>query len=77
MPSFTTRVFRSRKPVSCFRSSDVVGNRDPEASRHTGIQEAPLPCLAALLLTASACVALFFVPEPVYQLLQLLLTRQE
>jgi multicomponent Na+:H+ antiporter subunit D len=52
-------------------------SRDPESSRHTGVQEAPPACLAALLLTASACVVLFFVPEPVYQLLQLLLTRQE
>jgi hypothetical protein len=28
--------------------------------------------VAALLLTATACVLLFFFPEPVYRLLQLL-----
>ncbi len=38
--------------------------------------EAPRPCLAALLLTATACVLLFFFPEPVYRLLQLLVTQQ-
>ena len=35
-------------------------------------REAPPACVAALLLTATACVLLFFFPEPVYRLLQLL-----
>jgi multicomponent Na+:H+ antiporter subunit D len=51
--------------------------RDPEASCYTGVQEAPPACVAALLVTATACVVLFFAPEPVYQLLQLLVTREE
>jgi multicomponent Na+:H+ antiporter subunit D len=37
---------------------------------------APPACVAALLLTATACVVLFFFPEPVYRLLQLLVTQQ-
>ncbi len=35
-------------------------------------RDAPPACVAALLLTATACVLLFFFPEPVYRLLQLL-----
>jgi multicomponent Na+:H+ antiporter subunit D len=38
----------------------------------TRMQEAPPACVAALLLTATACVVLFFFPEPVYRLMQLL-----
>lgn len=32
------------------------------------VREAPWPLLAAMLVTAGACVALFFVPEPLYRL---------
>jgi formate hydrogenlyase subunit 3/multisubunit Na+/H+ antiporter MnhD subunit len=32
------------------------------------VREAPWPLLAAMMLTAGACVALFFVPEPLYRL---------
>jgi multicomponent Na+:H+ antiporter subunit D len=39
---------------------------------HTGPGDAPPACVAALALTAAACVLLFFFPEPVYRLLQLL-----
>ena len=42
----------------------------------TGVQEAPLACVAALLLTAAACIALFATPEPIYRLLQLLAGQQ-
>jgi multicomponent Na+:H+ antiporter subunit D len=38
----------------------------------SGLQEAPPACVAALLVTTAACVALFFFPDPVYRLLQLL-----
>ena len=34
--------------------------------------EAPLPCLVAICFTTIACVALFFFPEPVYQLASML-----
>jgi multicomponent Na+:H+ antiporter subunit D len=34
--------------------------------------QVPPTCVAALLLTAMACVVLFFSPEPVYRLLQLI-----
>ncbi len=39
-----------------------------EASR--GIKEAPLPCLMAMAITCVGCIALFFYPEPVYELMQ-------
>jgi multicomponent Na+:H+ antiporter subunit D len=35
-------------------------------------REAPLPCLVAICFTTIACVALFFFPEPVYQLASML-----
>jgi multicomponent Na+:H+ antiporter subunit D len=35
-----------------------------------GIKEAPLPCLIAIAITSLGCVALFFYPEPAYELMQ-------
>ncbi len=34
----------------------------------SGMREAPLPCLAAIVITAVGCLALFFYPEPLYRL---------
>ena len=34
----------------------------------TGVHEAPVPCIIAILLTAAGCLALFVYPEPLYQL---------
>jgi len=45
------------------------GEPQPQA---TQLREAPLACVAALLLTAFGCLGLFLVPEPLYRLLQLL-----
>lgn len=35
-----------------------------------GIHEAPIPCLIAMAITCLGCIALFFYPEPVYELMQ-------
>lgn len=35
-----------------------------------GIQEGPVFCLAAILVTCSVCIILFFYPQPVYELVQ-------
>ena len=35
-----------------------------------GVQEAPLSCLAAMTITCCGCLALFFWPQPVYELMQ-------
>ncbi len=48
-----------------------LANGEPH-SQAARVQEAPLACVAALLLTAFGCLALFLVPEPLYRLLQLL-----
>ena len=50
-------------------------NREPEDPAGTVSREAPPACVAALLLTAAACVVLFFAPGPVYRLMQLLVTH--
>jgi len=39
-------------------------------NRATGIKEAPLPCLIAIAITSVGCLALFFYPEPSYELMQ-------
>jgi multicomponent Na+:H+ antiporter subunit D len=46
---------------------------EPEGSENIGVKEAPLACVAALVVTAMACVVLFFFPGPIYHLLQLLI----
>jgi multicomponent Na+:H+ antiporter subunit D len=48
-------------------------SREREEQGNTGVREAPLACVAALVLTATACVVLFFFPGPIYHLLQLLI----
>jgi multicomponent Na+:H+ antiporter subunit D len=48
-------------------------SREREGQGNTGVREAPLACVAALVLTATACVVLFFFPGPIYHLLQLLI----
>jgi multicomponent Na+:H+ antiporter subunit D len=48
-------------------------SRAPDGEGIAGVREAPLACVAALTLTAAACVILFFAPGPIYRLLQLLI----
>ncbi len=47
-------------------------NAPDAAEPAQGINEAPLTCVGALLVTAAGCVALFIYPEPLYQLLSLI-----
>lgn len=42
---------------------------EPETTSN-GIHEAPLPCLIAMAITSMGCIALFFYPQPVYELMQ-------
>jgi multicomponent Na+:H+ antiporter subunit D len=39
-------------------------------NRAQGIKEAPLPCLIAIAITSLGCIALFFYPEPAYELMK-------
>jgi len=39
-----------------------------DGTRYSQIQEAPVSCLLALVMTSLACVLLFFYPEPFYEL---------
>ncbi len=45
------------------------------ANTPTKIKEAPVTCLAAIVLTALGSVALFFYPEPLYRLASLLVSQ--
>ncbi len=53
-------------PIRGFLSAPLSGEQAQ------GIHEAPPACLAALLLTACGCLALFFYPQPIYRLLTLI-----
>lgn len=48
---------------------------NPDKTQPTGIKEAPVFCLVALVLTALGCIALFFYPQPLYQLASLIALR--
>jgi multicomponent Na+:H+ antiporter subunit D len=58
------RAFFGNRPPDADRPGDIA----EEQSRGT-IQEAPLPCLIAIGLTALGCVLLFFFPGPLFDLL--------
>ncbi len=53
-------------PIRAFFNAPDENDPDP------GIKEAPWTCVGALLVTAAGCVALFLYPEPLYQLLSLI-----
>jgi multicomponent Na+:H+ antiporter subunit D len=45
------------------------------ANTPTKIKEAPVTCLAAIVLNALGSVALFFYPQPLYRLASLLVSQ--
>jgi multicomponent Na+:H+ antiporter subunit D len=51
-------------PIRAFFSRD-----NSATTGATGIKEAPLPCLIALIISALGCLLLFFYPDPVYRLI--------
>jgi multicomponent Na+:H+ antiporter subunit D len=42
--------------------------RPHSGTETAGLREAPLTCLAAMVITSLACLILFFYPEPFYRL---------
>ncbi len=56
-----------------FSNPDTKG--DGNHGHGGGIQEAPLPCLIAISITSIGCVVLFFFPEPIYDLLRLIVAN--
>ena len=44
--------------------------KPPEGITYTNIKEAPASCLIAMVITAFACLLLFFFPDPFYRLAQ-------
>ncbi|MDX1570645.1 MAG: proton-conducting transporter membrane subunit [Xanthomonadales bacterium] len=43
-------------------------SKAPEGMQYDRFQEAPWPCVLAICITTAGCLALFFFPEPLYQL---------
>jgi multicomponent Na+:H+ antiporter subunit D len=56
-------------PIRGFFGSPPAGG-----AAAAGIKEAPWPCLLAIGITSLGCLLLFFFPDPVYRLLQLIVT---
>jgi multicomponent Na+:H+ antiporter subunit D len=56
---------------------DGLSWNTPRESEKATIEEAPLPCLIAIGLTATGCVALFLFPGPIFDLLAQIPLRQE
>ncbi len=53
-------------PIRAFYSPAVANIK--KVQQPTKIKEAPMPCLIAMAITASGCLALFFYPQPLYEL---------
>jgi len=52
-----------------FQAPDDDGHASHSGDAPSGIKEAPLPCLIALVLTSVGCIVLFFFPGPMFELL--------
>jgi len=67
-----------------FSRSDAAGAHDDDyvsghqgGHEHTdgeGIHEAPWPCLLAIIISSAGCLALFFYPDPIFDLLNQMFT---
>ncbi|HSF94142.1 MAG TPA: proton-conducting transporter membrane subunit [Thermohalobaculum sp.] len=58
------RAFFGTRPPDDGQSFEARSDAPPEA-----VEEAPLPCLIAIGITATACVVFFFFPDPIFDLL--------
>ena len=57
-------------PLRAFFSPRAISRHDHKFDDGDAIQEAPLPCLIAIGITALGCILLFFFPQPFYALAQ-------
>ncbi len=60
-------------PPARSHDHDPEHDHTHDHDRVKGIKEAPLPCLVAIGLTSAGCLALFFYPDPVYDLMRLII----
>jgi len=51
----------------------MIRNTTPthDHDRPNGIKEAPVTCLIAIGVTSAGCLVLFFYPDPVYELMRM------
>ncbi|NQU59236.1 MAG: monovalent cation/H+ antiporter subunit D family protein [Rhodospirillales bacterium] len=59
-------------PVVAIHDHDSEHDHTHDLDQPKGINEAPLPCLIAIGITATGCLLLFLYPEPIFDLLQLI-----
>ncbi len=57
-------------PLRAFFSPRAISRHDHKFDSGDAIQEAPLPCLIAIGITALGCILLFFFPHPFHALAQ-------
>ncbi len=59
-------------PPEIGHEHDAEHDHTHDHDRPRGIKEAPVPCLIAIGLTSAGCLAMFFYPDPVYNLMRLI-----
>lgn len=70
LSSLLSLVYLLEVPVRAFFSPPAEGTHHAD-----GFHEAPLPCLIAMIVTATGTVALFLYPTPFYDLMTLVVSR--
>jgi multicomponent Na+:H+ antiporter subunit D len=76
--SLLSLVYLLEVPVRAFfgeRPVELEHGHTHGGHAHTGIHEAPLLCVVAMVVTASATIALFFYPDLFYDLMTSVVTR--
>ena len=63
---------KDNPPVAATHDHDPEHDHTHDFDQPKGIREAPLPCLIAIGITSAGCLLLFFFPEPIFDLLQLI-----
>ena len=58
-------------PLDPRHEHDTEHDHTHDHDRPGGIREAPVACLIAMTITSAGCLALFFYPDPVYNLMRL------
>ena len=58
-------------PLDPRHEHDTEHDHTHDHDRPGGIKEAPVACLIAMTITSAGCLALFFYPDPVYNLMRL------
>ncbi|MFQ5765440.1 MAG: proton-conducting transporter membrane subunit, partial [Rhodospirillales bacterium] len=62
-------------PPAAGHDHDPEHDHAHDHDRPRGIHEAPMPCLIAIGVSSLGCLVLFFYPDPVYDLMRMVVTQ--